>query len=101
MSKNTAYFIKNAAEMKKNIALFLLLKLTFSYLNYTGFRHFRSLRTLERDRGWIATLLEEAENERMHLLLCLNKFKAGKTGHLLKQLHQEIVFTWCALMHLN
>ena len=45
----------------------------------TGFRHFRSLRTLERDHGWIATLLEEAENERMHLLLCLNKFQAGKT----------------------
>ena len=43
-----------------------------------GFRHFRSLRTLERDHGWIATLLEEAENERMHLLLCLNKFQAGK-----------------------
>jgi hypothetical protein len=42
-----------------------------------GFRHFRSLRTLQRDHGWIATLLEEAENERMHLLLCLNKFNAG------------------------
>ncbi len=35
------------------------------------FRHFRSLRTLHRDHGWIATLLEEAENERMHLLLCM------------------------------
>jgi ubiquinol oxidase len=33
-----------------------------------GFRHFRSLRNLERDHGWIVTLLEEAENERMHLL---------------------------------
>ena len=42
-----------------------------------GFRHFRSLRTLQRDHGWIATLLEEAENERMHLLLCLNKFEAS------------------------
>jgi Alternative oxidase len=42
-----------------------------------GSRHFRSLRTLKRDHGWIATLLEEAENERMHLLLCLNKFEAG------------------------
>lgn len=36
-----------------------------------GFRHFKSLRTLSRDHGWIATLLEEAENERMHLLFCL------------------------------
>ena len=42
-----------------------------------GFRHFRSLRTLERDHGWISTLLEEAENERMHLLVCLKMFKAG------------------------
>lgn len=42
-----------------------------------GFRHFRSLRLLQRDHGWIATLLEEAENERMHLIVCLNTFKAG------------------------
>mmetsp|Transcript_3554 Transcript_3554/g.5861 ORF Transcript_3554/g.5861 Transcript_3554/m.5861 type:complete len:333 (+) Transcript_3554:49-1047(+) len=41
-----------------------------------GFRHLRSLRKLERDHGWIATLLEEAENERMHLLLCLHTFEA-------------------------
>lgn len=31
-------------------------------------RHLRSLRTMKRDHGWIHTLLEEAENERMHLL---------------------------------
>ena len=31
-------------------------------------RHMVSLRTLKRDHGWIHTLLEEAENERMHLL---------------------------------
>lgn len=34
-------------------------------------RHLRSLRTLNRDYGWIHTLLEEAENERMHLLTAL------------------------------
>ena len=32
-------------------------------------RHLNSLRRLERDRGWIKTLLSEAENERMHLLV--------------------------------
>jgi ubiquinol oxidase len=42
-----------------------------------GFRHFRSLRTLDRDHGWIATLLEEAENERMHLLVCLKMFETS------------------------
>eukprot|EP00928_Gymnodinium_smaydae_P083153 TRINITY_DN6640_c0_g1_i1.p1 TRINITY_DN6640_c0_g1~~TRINITY_DN6640_c0_g1_i1.p1 ORF type:complete len:385 (+),score=47.02 TRINITY_DN6640_c0_g1_i1:60-1157(+) len=41
------------------------------------FRHFRSLRTLQRDHGWIHTLLEEAENERMHLLVCMKMFKAN------------------------
>ncbi|TFK52367.1 alternative oxidase [Heliocybe sulcata] len=31
-------------------------------------RHLRSLRLMQRDSGWIHTLLEEAENERMHLM---------------------------------
>ncbi|KAI0670749.1 alternative oxidase [Trametes maxima] len=31
-------------------------------------RHLRSLRLMRRDCGWIHTLLEEAENERMHLM---------------------------------
>ena len=31
-------------------------------------RHLRSLRTMNADEGWIQTLLDEAENERMHLL---------------------------------
>jgi len=42
-----------------------------------GMRHFRSLRRLERDHGWIHTLLEEAENERMHLLTVMKMFNAG------------------------
>ncbi|EZG81691.1 alternative oxidase [Gregarina niphandrodes] len=36
-----------------------------------AFRHLRSLRRMERDYGWIHTLLEEAENERMHLMSAL------------------------------
>lgn len=31
-------------------------------------RHLNSLRRMELDHGWIHTLLEEAENERMHLM---------------------------------
>ena len=42
-----------------------------------GMRHFRSLRVLQRDYGWIHTLLEEVENERMHLLVCLRMFEAS------------------------
>jgi len=41
------------------------------------FRHFYSLRNLQRDHGMIYTLLEEAENERMHLLVCLKMFEKG------------------------
>lgn len=40
-------------------------------------RHLKSLRYLQRDHGWIHTLLEEAENERMHLLTFLHLRKPG------------------------
>nr|AXB99490.1 mitochondrial alternative oxidase [Caulerpa cylindracea] len=40
-------------------------------------RHLRSLRSMKRDHGWIHTLLEEAENERMHLLTFLQVRKPG------------------------
>ncbi|CAN8074012.1 unnamed protein product [Agarophyton chilense] len=32
-------------------------------------RHLRSLRRMKRDHGWISVMQEEAENERMHLLI--------------------------------
>lgn len=31
-------------------------------------QHLKSLRTMQPDQGWIKTLLDEAENERMHLM---------------------------------
>lgn len=37
-------------------------------------RHLKSLRRMRRDQGWIHTLLEEAENERMHLM-CFTELK--------------------------
>lgn len=40
-------------------------------------RHLKSLRTMERDKGWINTLLEEADNERFHLFIFLNIKKPG------------------------
>ena len=40
-------------------------------------RHMRSLRSMKRDNGWIHTLLEEAENERMHLLTFLQLRQPG------------------------
>ena len=40
-------------------------------------RHMKSLRSMRRDNGWIHTLLEEAENERMHLLTFLQLRQPG------------------------
>lgn len=40
-------------------------------------RHLTSLRSMKRDQGWIHTLLEEAENERMHLLTFLQMREPG------------------------
>lgn len=40
-------------------------------------RHLRSLRRMKRDNGWIETLLEEAFNERMHLLTFLKLAEPG------------------------
>ena len=52
------------------------------------FRHFRSLRQLERDHGFIFTLLEEAENERMHLIVCMGFFEAGPVTRFVVQAGQ-------------
>ena len=40
-------------------------------------RHLRSLRTMEHDHGWITHLLQEAENERMHLFFFLSMRNPG------------------------
>lgn len=54
-------------------------------------RHFRSLRTMERDYGWIHTLLEEAENERMHLLTFMQMFEPSWGLRMMVQLGQFAV----------
>ncbi|KAL8874368.1 MAG: hypothetical protein Q9174_000267 [Haloplaca sp. 1 TL-2023] len=41
-------------------------------------RHLHSLRRLKRDNGWIETLLEEAYNERMHLLTFMKMAEPGR-----------------------
>jgi len=63
------------------------------------FRHFRSLRTLQRDHGWIHTLLEEAENERMHLLVCMKMFKANIVTRTLVVCAQLFMTPWLAALY--
>lgn len=40
-------------------------------------RHLHSLRLMRRDKAWIETLLEEAYNERMHLLTFMKLYNPG------------------------
>jgi threonyl-tRNA synthetase len=55
-------------------------------------RHLRSLRTLERDHGWIHHLLQEAENERMHLFFFLRLRNPGILYRLLIAVGQGVFF---------
>ena len=41
-------------------------------------QHLRCLRRMEDDHGWIRTLLDEAENERMHLMTFVHIAKPGR-----------------------
>ena len=56
-------------------------------------RHMASLRTMSRDYGWIHTLLEEAENERMHLLTFIDAFDVTGTQRAIVYMMQ---FGWAA-----
>jgi len=64
------------------------------------FRHFRSLRQLERDHGFIFTLLEEAENERMHLIICMSFFEAGSITRAVVQAGQVALTPFLAGLYL-
>ncbi|KAJ3140909.1 hypothetical protein HK100_008273 [Physocladia obscura] len=55
-------------------------------------RHMRSLRSLHRDNGWINTLLQEAENERMHLLTFMKLKNPGIFFRTLVLITQGIFF---------
>ncbi|PRP89567.1 alternative oxidase, mitochondrial-like [Planoprotostelium fungivorum] len=57
-------------------------------------RHLSSLRRMKRDHGWIHTLLEEAENERMHLLTYLKLKDPGLFFRSCVWLTQGIFFNF-------
>jgi hypothetical protein len=64
-------------------------------------RHLQSLRLMKRDNGWIHTLLEEAENERMHLLTAMQLHDASKVLRILVLIAQGVftnVFFLCYLI---
>eukprot|EP00884_Botryococcus_braunii_P009221 jgi/Botrbrau1/182/Bobra.0022s0162.1 len=63
-------------------------------------RHMRSLRTMKRDHGWIHTLLEEAENERMHLLTFLELRKPSPLFRAMVLFSQGVFFNFYFLAYL-
>ncbi|CAF3780571.1 unnamed protein product [Rotaria sp. Silwood1] len=63
-------------------------------------RHMKSLRTMQRDYGWIHTLLSEAENERMHLLTFLELRNPGWIFRTFVLLGQGIFFNGFFLTYL-
>lgn len=63
-------------------------------------QHLRSLRRMESDHGWIHTLLEEAENERMHLLTFVNIAQPSQFERLLVLLVQGIFYNCFFLLYL-
>ena len=63
-------------------------------------QHLRSLRRMEGDRGWIRPLLEEAENERMHLMTFLHIARPSAFERLLILLAQGIFYNLFFLLYL-
>jgi ubiquinol oxidase len=62
--------------------------------------HLKSLRKMQNDNGWIKTLLDEAENERMHLMTFIEIAKPSIFERFLVILVQGIFFNLYFLMYL-
>ena len=63
-------------------------------------QHLHSLRNMRSDNGWIHTLLEEAENERMHLMTFIEIAKPNKFERLLIVIAQGIFYNFFFLLYL-
>jgi len=63
-------------------------------------QHLRALRRLESDRGWIRTLLDEAENERMHLMTFIQIARPSTAERLLILLAQGVFYNLFFLLYL-
>ncbi|RZJ00223.1 MAG: oxidase [Brevundimonas sp.] len=63
-------------------------------------QHLRCLREMRDDQGWIRTLMEEAENERMHLMTFIEVAKPTWFERLVVQLAQAIFYIGFFLLYL-
>jgi len=63
-------------------------------------QHLRALRRMESDQGWIRTLLDEAENERMHLMTFIQVARPTRFERLLIVVAQAVFYTLFFLLYL-
>lgn len=62
-------------------------------------RHLSSLRKMNKDHGWIHTLLEEAENERMHLMIALCLREPSFVLRMGVLVSQAFFLAWYVIMY--
>ena len=63
-------------------------------------QHLKSLRRMQDDRGWIRTLLDEAENERMHLMTFIEIAQPSAFERFMILLAQGIFYNGFFLLYL-
>lgn len=63
-------------------------------------QHLGALRRLESDRGWIRTLLDEAENERTHLMTFIQIARPSTIERLLILVAQGVFYNLFFLLYL-
>lgn len=63
-------------------------------------QHLRALRRMESDHGWIHTLLDEAENERMHLMTFIQVTQPSRFERLLILVTQGVFYNFFFLLYL-
>lgn len=61
--------------------------------------HLKSLRLMKPDEGWIQTMLEEAENERKHLLAFVELYQPSFLERMIVVIAQGIFFNLYFLMY--
>jgi ubiquinol oxidase len=63
-------------------------------------QHLRALRRMQSDEGWIRILLDEAENERMHLMTFINITQPTRLERVIILLAQGVFFNGFFLLYL-
>lgn len=63
-------------------------------------QHLKSLRRMRDDEGWIRTLLDEAENERMHLMTFIEIAQPNWLERVLILIAQGVFFNFYFLLYL-